>query len=164
MSSKEAPSLKRRESRSGTRKVSSLSAEQLERKRANDREAQRSIRQRTKTNIEQLEAQVSHLQSQLEDMRLRTETYDEVMQQNTMLEGEVDRLKRQMASFTGPGLTGSEPNAPTRSGWHNVAEAPNSVSPTMPATGILLSPHFTEKPSPSNSLRSLIVKSGISPA
>ena len=41
MSSQDEPPIKRRESRSGTRKVSTLSAEQLERKRANDREAQR---------------------------------------------------------------------------------------------------------------------------
>ncbi|KAJ5309251.1 hypothetical protein N7508_004630 [Penicillium antarcticum] len=145
MSSKEAPSPKRRESRSGTRKVSSLSAEQLERKRANDREAQRSIRQRTKDNIEQLEAQVSSLQSQLEDMRLRTERYNEVMQQNAFLENEMSRLKRQIALFTGrPEYTGSsEQMAPIQSGW-SLEEAPSSDSPTIPTTGLLLSPHFTE--------------------
>jgi TolA-binding protein len=145
MSSKEPPSLKRRESRSGTRKVSSLSAEQLERKRANDREAQRSIRQRTKNNIEQLEAQVSSLQSQIEEMRLRTDRYDEVVQQNATLEDEVSRLKRLIASFTGrPEFAGSsEQMAPFQSGWP-LEEVPNNASPIIPTTGLLLSPHFTE--------------------
>ena len=46
---------KKRTSRAGTRSVSSLSAAQLERKRANDRDAQRAIRQRTKDHIDSLE-------------------------------------------------------------------------------------------------------------
>jgi predicted Ser/Thr protein kinase len=41
--------------------VTTLSAAQLERKRANDREAQRAIRQRTKDHIEHLEKAVSEL-------------------------------------------------------------------------------------------------------
>lgn len=40
-----------------------MSAAQLERKRANDREAQRAIRQRTKEHIEQLEQRISELSS-----------------------------------------------------------------------------------------------------
>ena len=43
------------------RSVSSLSATQLERKRATDREAQRLIRQRTKDRIDDLEKQISNL-------------------------------------------------------------------------------------------------------
>ena len=42
--------------------MTTLSAAQLERKRANDREAQRAIRQRTKEHIEGLEKNVSDLQ------------------------------------------------------------------------------------------------------
>lgn len=41
--------------------MSTLSAAQLERKRANDREAQRAIRQRTKDHIDTLERTVSEL-------------------------------------------------------------------------------------------------------
>lgn len=41
--------------KSSTRKVSSLTEDQLERKRANDREAQKNIRQRVKDNIKKLE-------------------------------------------------------------------------------------------------------------
>jgi hypothetical protein len=50
------------------RSVSSLSATQLERKRANDREAQRLIRQRTKDRIDSLEKQITELR--LENERL----------------------------------------------------------------------------------------------
>lgn len=148
MSSQETPP-KKRESRSGTRKVSTLSVEQLERKRANDREAQRSIRQRTKEHIEQLEAQVSTCQSQVAEMRLRTERFDEVMQRNAMLEDEVNRLKQQLSSLTGRPefATDHEPMGPFRSGW-SMEDASNNASPGIPTTGTLLSPHFTATSNP----------------
>ena len=57
---------KKRASRAGTRSVTTLSAAQLERKRANDREAQRAIRQRTKDHIEQLENSISELRGSQE--------------------------------------------------------------------------------------------------
>jgi hypothetical protein len=56
---------KKRPSRAGTRSVTTLTAAQLERKRANDREAQRAIRQRTKDHIETLERQVRDLTAQI---------------------------------------------------------------------------------------------------
>jgi regulator of replication initiation timing len=56
-----ASGAKKRPSRAGTRSVSTLTAAQLERKRANDREAQRAIRQRTKDHIESLERQIREL-------------------------------------------------------------------------------------------------------
>ena len=52
---------KKRASRAGTRSVTTLSAAQLERKRANDREAQRAIRQRTKDHIDSLERNINEL-------------------------------------------------------------------------------------------------------
>ncbi|KAJ5515155.1 hypothetical protein N7463_004707 [Penicillium fimorum] len=153
MSSQDEPPVKRRESRSGTRKVSTLSVEQLERKRANDREAQRSIRQRTKEHIEQLEAQVVTLQSQIADMRSQNERFDEVMQHNAFLENEVIRLKHQVASLTGRPefASNNEPMAPFRSRW-SLEEASNSVLPSSPTTVSLLPSHFiapshTQKPS-----------------
>jgi hypothetical protein len=60
-SKQSTPGAKRRPSRAGTRSVSTLTAAQLERKRANDREAQRAIRQRTKDHIETLERRISEL-------------------------------------------------------------------------------------------------------
>ncbi|KAJ5945209.1 hypothetical protein N7516_005377 [Penicillium verrucosum] len=144
MSSQDEPPVKRRESRSGTRKVSTLSVEQLERKRANDREAQRSIRQRTKEHIEQLEAQVSTLQSQIADMRVQSERFDEVVHHNTFLENEVTRLKHQVASLTGrPEFAPpNEPMTPFRSGW-SLDEASTGALPGTLTTEALLPPHFT---------------------
>ncbi|XRM40008.1 hypothetical protein ABZX51_003332 [Aspergillus tubingensis] len=81
----EPPTAKKRESRAGTRKVTSLSAEQLERKRANDREAQRTIRQRTKDHIERLEHQVAELKVKGEH------------RPNVALEQEIRALKHQLA-------------------------------------------------------------------
>ncbi|KAI9785954.1 MAG: hypothetical protein M1839_008220 [Geoglossum umbratile] len=52
---------RRRASRAGTRCVSALTSVQLERKRANDREAQKATRRRTKAYIESLEAQIAEL-------------------------------------------------------------------------------------------------------
>ncbi|KJK62805.1 Basic leucine zipper bZIP domain of Activator Protein YAP [Aspergillus parasiticus SU-1] len=97
------PQPKKRESRAGTRKVTSLSAEQLERKRANDREAQRTIRQRTKEHIERLEHQVAELKS-------KGEQYDHVVRRNTALENEIRALKQQLSlarsgqAYSGPGV------------------------------------------------------------
>ena len=85
---------KRRESRSGARKVTSLTAEQLDRKRANDREAQRTIRQRTKEHIESLEHEVVEL-------RAKTERFDQVLRHNAALDEEVRRLRHQLAVITG---------------------------------------------------------------
>ncbi|KAK4545992.1 hypothetical protein LTR36_002556 [Oleoguttula mirabilis] len=48
----------------GNRGVANLTPEQLAKKRANDREAQRAIRERTKTHIETLERRIAELESQ----------------------------------------------------------------------------------------------------
>lgn len=85
---------RKRESRAGTRKVTSLSAEQLERKRANDREAQRTIRQRTKEHIERLEHQVAELKA-------KGEQYDDVVRKNAVLENEIRALRHQLALLSG---------------------------------------------------------------
>ena len=84
-------SRRKRESRAGTRSVSTLSAAQLERKRANDREAQRTIRQRNREHIESLERQVAQLTA-------RKEQLDSALQRNAVMEAEIERLKRQLAS------------------------------------------------------------------
>jgi len=79
---------KRRASRAGTRSVTTLTAAQLERKRANDREAQRAIRQRTKDHIEQLERRVAELSGvQDENTRLvdALRRIDELKRENNSL-------------------------------------------------------------------------------
>ncbi|KAI9766004.1 MAG: hypothetical protein M1840_007011 [Geoglossum simile] len=55
---------KRKREPGSSRGVASLTPEQLERKRANDRDAQRAIRERTKSQIEALERQIQDLTSQ----------------------------------------------------------------------------------------------------
>ncbi|KAL4917829.1 hypothetical protein BDW62DRAFT_75486 [Aspergillus aurantiobrunneus] len=95
MSSTQDPSQsKKKETRAGTRRVTSLTAEQLERKRANDREAQRTIRQRTKEHIERLELQVAEL-------RAKGDKFDEVVRRNALLETEIRALRHQVAMAAG---------------------------------------------------------------
>jgi hypothetical protein len=55
---------KRKAGQPGSRGVANLTPEQLAKKRANDREAQRAIRERTKNTIEGLEARIRELESQ----------------------------------------------------------------------------------------------------
>jgi hypothetical protein len=82
----------------GPRSVSQLSAAQLERKRQNDREAQRAIRARTKEHIEGLQRKVEEMQQPdywpKEVARLK--------QRNLELEEQVAHLK------AGIGLVGAQ--------------------------------------------------------
>ncbi|KAF2017642.1 hypothetical protein BU24DRAFT_389064 [Aaosphaeria arxii CBS 175.79] len=104
------PGAKRRPSRAGTRSVSTLTAAQLERKRANDREAQRAIRQRTKDHIEGLERQVRDLTARL-DSNPSTKMV-ELTRRNEELEQENAVLRRRL-SHALAALGVSEQNAAT---------------------------------------------------
>lgn len=98
---------KKRASRAGTRSVSTLSAAQLERKRANDREAQRAIRQRTKDHIEHLERNISELRAASEaNEKMATATH----QRNRELEEENAYLRTKL------GEAGYAMNAPPSEG------------------------------------------------
>lgn len=90
------PGAKRRPSRAGTRSVTTLTAAQLERKRANDREAQRAIRQRTKDHIESLERRISELTSNTDNQRLL-----EVISRNEQLEQENAILRDRLTHTMG---------------------------------------------------------------
>ncbi|KAN0079583.1 putative bZIP transcription factor [Elaphomyces granulatus] len=120
---KESTAGKKRESRPRTRKVTSLTAEQLERKRANDREAQRTIRQRTKEHIEQLERQVA-------DLSVRGEQMEGLLQRNAALEREISYLRQQLAAI-GSGRLGSVHDgirrSPTMSNDLNMTPPPNRI-------------------------------------
>ncbi|KAF7861437.1 hypothetical protein EAF04_008002 [Stromatinia cepivora] len=86
---------KKRASRAGSRSVSTLSPAQLARKRANDREAQRSIRLRTKEHIERLEARVEELTNgRHTDVEL-----EEARRRNEALELEVRQLSEDLAQL-----------------------------------------------------------------
>lgn len=84
----------KRASRAGTRSVSTLSAAQLERKRANDREAQRAIRQRTKDHIETLERRISELTGTQE---AREKLFLATQQRNRELEEENIYLRNRLS-------------------------------------------------------------------
>ena len=89
VNSQQAGTVRKRASRAGTRSVSTLSAAQLERKRANDREAQRAIRARTKEHIEKLERRIHELTSQDE----RNEQLLAALKRNKELEEENQMLR-----------------------------------------------------------------------
>ena len=119
-------SVKKRASRAGTRSVSTLSAAQLERKRANDREAQRAIRQRTKEHIEKLERRIIELSSgdalneQLVTALRRTKELEE---ENARLRSSLDQ-----ANFALGGISTSPAS------WNNQNRPQNEISPTDNST------------------------------
>ncbi|KAF5657593.1 hypothetical protein FHETE_10352 [Fusarium heterosporum] len=87
-SSKPAKSSKRK----GTRSVSTLTPEQLARKRANDRESQRMIRARNKEHVDSLERELKDLKSK----QSRDQTIQELLRRNQALEEELMQLKEMM--------------------------------------------------------------------
>ena len=102
---KSQPGAKRRPSRAGTRSVSTLTAAQLERKRANDREAQRAIRQRTKEHIEYLERRVAELSATNETsakLMQALKRNEELEQENAILRS---RLNHAVVSMSENGGT-----------------------------------------------------------
>ncbi|KAF3896495.1 BZIP transcription factor [Trichophyton interdigitale] len=76
-----------------SRGVANLTAEQLAKKRANDREAQRAIRKRTRTQIELLEQRVRELTSLQPYQDLQ-----EALRQKHILQAENNEIKRRLAS------------------------------------------------------------------
>jgi hypothetical protein len=85
---------KRAAATTSSRGVANLTPEQLERKRANDREAQRAIRERTKLQIDRLNARILELES--------TQPYNDlqaVMRQKEAVQQENEEMKRQLAGF-----------------------------------------------------------------
>ncbi|PSN66903.1 hypothetical protein BS50DRAFT_600503 [Corynespora cassiicola Philippines] len=106
---------KKRPSRAGTRSVTTLTAAQLERKRANDREAQRAIRQRTKDHIENLERQVRDLTAQQstntsQKMMELMRRNDELEQENAVLR---TRLSHAVAALGVPDQSGAGAPSPS---------------------------------------------------
>ena len=77
----------------GSRGVANLTPEQLAKKRANDREAQRAIRERTKGQIEQLEKRIQELTAQKPYQELQ-----DVFRQKAMVEAENEDIRRRLAS------------------------------------------------------------------
>lgn len=80
------------ERRSSARGVANLTPEKLAKKRANDREAQRSIRLRTKHQIEEYEKRIAELTSQQPYQELQ-----HVIRQKEMVEQENLDIKRRLS-------------------------------------------------------------------
>lgn len=78
---------KRKLNSTSSRGVANLTPEQLAKKRANDRQAQRAIRERTKSHIEALEQQVRDLASQkpVLDLRAALEHNERIRSENREL-------------------------------------------------------------------------------
>lgn len=76
-----------------SRGVANLTPEQLAKKRANDREAQRAIRERTKNQIETLERKIRELTSQQPYQELQ-----HVLRQKELVEAENVDIKKRLAS------------------------------------------------------------------
>jgi hypothetical protein len=116
--------------RVGMRSVNTLSEAQLERKRANDREAQRIIRKRTREHIETLERQVAELGDQKEQL-------GKALQHNTELEAQIAALQRQITDMVlllqyrqSPGAHGYTDTAPTYAPSSCVLPSPPVLPPT----------------------------------
>ncbi|KAK1501731.1 BZIP transcription factor [Colletotrichum abscissum] len=94
----------------GSRGVANLTPEQLAKKRANDREAQRAIRERTKNQIENLERRIQELTSQQPYQELQA-----VQRAKEAVEAENADLKRRLATFIAsiqPLISASPPSQP----------------------------------------------------
>ena len=85
---------KRKADGTSSRGVANLTPEQLAKKRANDREAQRAIRERTKNTIENLERRIKELESQQPFQELQN-----VIRLRDAVLAENDDLKRRMQSI-----------------------------------------------------------------
>ena len=76
-----------------SRGVANLTPDQLAKKRANDREAQRAIRERTKNQIENLEKKIRELTSQQPYQELQ-----HVLRQKELVEAENADIKKRLTS------------------------------------------------------------------
>lgn len=76
-----------------TRGVANLTPEQLEKKRANDREAQRAIRERTKLHIETLERKIEELTEQQPYQELQV-----ALRQKELVEAENAEIRKRLSS------------------------------------------------------------------
>lgn len=92
---------KRKPAAPGSRGVANLTPEQLTKKRANDREAQRAIRERTRNTIGDLEARIRALESQQPYMEMQR-----AMAERDRALAECEELRRRLEAVAG--IVGSQ--------------------------------------------------------
>jgi FtsZ-binding cell division protein ZapB len=85
---------KRKRGGSSTRGVANLTPDQLERKRANDREAQRAIRERTKNHIDRLNARIREYEQSNPYQELQA-----VVRQKEAIQAENEDMKKKMGQI-----------------------------------------------------------------
>jgi hypothetical protein len=95
------------------RGVANLTPEQLERKRANDREAQRAIRERTKTHIERLNARIKEFEQAqpYQELQAVVRQKEAVQQENDEMRRKMEQVMALLRPFVGgatQGLDGKE--------------------------------------------------------
>ncbi|GAB7363799.1 hypothetical protein MBLNU230_g4366t1 [Neophaeotheca triangularis] len=117
----------------GSRGVANLTPEQLAKKRANDREAQRAIRERTRNTIEGLEGRIRELESQQPFQELQR-----VAQERDRALAECEALKERLKAVAG--IVGA-----THPGLHDIANLTAS-KPSIPPQAQQQQP--TSHPSP----------------
>ncbi|KAK8232371.1 hypothetical protein HDK77DRAFT_261130 [Phyllosticta capitalensis] len=88
-----APKRRRTSGAPSSRGVANLTPEQLARKRANDREAQRAIRERTKNEIETLKNRIKELESQQHIHELHN-----ALRQKDLVQAENEDIRRRLAT------------------------------------------------------------------
>lgn len=86
---------RKRASRAGTRSVNNLTPAQLDRKRANDREAQRAIRRRTKE-------QIDGLQHDIEQLKMAATNRDQVLAEVQTRARQLEQENAYLRSRVGP--------------------------------------------------------------
>ena len=103
------PASKRRRTGGTSRGVANLTPEQLARKRANDREAQRAIRERTKNQIDRLNARIQELESQqpYQDLRAVVRDKEIVVAENLHIKKKLEDVLAMLQPLVRPdGLNG----------------------------------------------------------
>ena len=87
-------SKQRRTGRLRSRGVSNLTPEQLQKKRASDREAQRVVRNRTRSQIEAFEKRIQELKSQqpYQELQLALQQKERIEAENRQLQQQLSRI------------------------------------------------------------------------
>ncbi|TKA75365.1 hypothetical protein B0A49_03336 [Cryomyces minteri] len=93
---------------SSSRGVANLTPEQLAKKRANDREAQRAIRERTRNQIETLEKRIKELESQqpYQELQIVLRQRDDALRENEEIRSRLQGVMGVLSPLLGGGVQG----------------------------------------------------------
>ncbi|KAL4895875.1 hypothetical protein BDV59DRAFT_173315 [Aspergillus ambiguus] len=129
---------KRKMNSTSARGVANLTPEQLAKKRANDRQAQRAIRERTKAHIDALEQRVRDLSSQKPFLDLQA-----ALKQNEALQAENRELRQGLKAImdTIQPLVGKQQD-PCNNTSPNLAETARAIPKSVPS--LSATPNFLE--------------------